>query len=77
LVDLCEQAEATEYVSGPAAKAYIDEKLFFDAGIKLSYMDYSGYPEYEQLFPSFEHSVSIIDLILNTGPNALSYMRSF
>lgn len=77
LVDLCKQADATEYVSGPAAKAYIDEQLFRDAGIKLSYMDYAGYPEYEQLFPPFEHGVSIIDLIFNTGPNAPKYMRSF
>ena len=77
LVDLCEQTGATEYVSGPAAKAYLEEKLFSEAGIELSYMDYSGYPEYEQLFPPFEHSVSIIDLIFNTGPNASSYMRTF
>jgi hypothetical protein len=28
LVDLCKQANAMEYISQPAAKAYINEKLF-------------------------------------------------
>jgi hypothetical protein len=40
-------------------------------------MDYSGYPEYPQLYPPFVHEVSIIDLIFNTGPNASKYMKSF
>jgi hypothetical protein len=77
LVDFCKQVGATEYISGPAAKAYVDEELFKNEGITLRYMDYSGYPEYPQLFPPFEHSVSIIDLIFNEGPNAPRYMRSF
>jgi hypothetical protein len=77
LVDLCKQAEATEYISGPSAKGYLDEELFSSEGIKVEYMDYSGYPEYNQLYPPFEHAVSIIDLILNEGPNGPKYMKSF
>ena len=77
LVSLCTQAGATEYISGPAAKDYIETKLFTDANIELSYADYSGYPEYNQLFPPFEHAVSVIDLILNEGPDAAKYMKSF
>ena len=37
--------------------------------------DYQGYPEYPQLFPFFEHAVSILDLIFNTGPDATRYMK--
>jgi hypothetical protein len=77
LVDLCKQVGATEYISGPAAKAYIDEELFRSESIELSYIDYSGYPEYQQLFPPFEHGVSIIDLIFNEGENARKYLKSF
>lgn len=76
LIDICHQAHADEYISGPAAKDYLDEELFKQARIKLTYMNYSGYLEYSQLFPPFEHSVSIIDLILNEGPNARIYMKS-
>jgi len=76
LVDLCRQASASEYVSGPAAKTYLHENLFADAGIELRYIDYSGYPEYRQLHPPFEHGVSILDLIFNEGPNAARYLKS-
>ena len=77
LLDLCIQAGATEYLSGPAAKAYLDEKLFAEKGISVRYMDYSGYPEYKQLFPPFVHEVSIMDLLFNEGPDATTYMKSF
>jgi hypothetical protein len=74
LVALCRQAGATEYLSGPAAREYIDPQLFEDAGIALTYMDYNGYPEYEQLYPPFDHHVSVIDLLVHTGPEALAHM---
>ena len=77
LVELCKQAGATEYISGPAAKDYIDNNLFEEEGISLHFMDYSGYPEYNQLYPPFDHAVSIIDLIFNEGPDAQKYMKSF
>ena len=75
LVDLVLQAGGTEYISGPAAKVYLEEQLFTDAGIKVSWMDYSGYPEYTQLYPPFEHGVTVLDLIFNEGPEALSKMK--
>jgi len=75
LVSLCKQAGAGEYVSGPAARDYLDEEMFRAEGVRLRYMDYSGYPEYGQLFPPFEPRVSVIDLILNEGPDAAKYMK--
>lgn len=75
LVDLVLKAGGTEYLSGPAAKNYINEDLFEKAGIKLSWMDYSGYREYPQLYPPFEHGVSVLDLIFNTGKDAINYIR--
>lgn len=75
LVELCRQAGATEYLSGPAAKDYLDESLFAAVGIGVQWMDYSGYPEYPQLYPPFEHAVSIVDLLFNMGPEAAKYMR--
>lgn len=75
LVDLCRQAGADEYLSGPSAKGYINEKLFLDSNVRFRYVDYSGYPEYQQLYPPFEHSVSILDLIFNEGSDASNYIR--
>jgi hypothetical protein len=77
LVSICKQAGATTYISGPAARDYIDQTLFNDASISLEYIDYSSYPAYKQLFPPFEHGVSIIDLVFNEGPDAPKYMKSF
>jgi hypothetical protein len=77
LVELCRQAGATDYISGPAARAYIEPELFEAANIRLHYMEYSDYPEYPQLYPPFEHAVSVLDLIFCTGPDARRYMKSF
>jgi hypothetical protein len=76
LVHLCRQAGATDYLSGPAASGYIDEAQFQDAGIALRWMDYSNYPEYPQSYPPFDHAVSVVDLILNTGPAARTFMKN-
>ena len=77
LVDICRQAGADIYLTGPSARNYLQEDLFREAGIQVTYMDYSGYPEYPQLFPPFIHEVSVIDLLFNTGPDAPRYMKSF
>jgi hypothetical protein len=77
LVAWCKQLGATQYFSGPAAKSYMDESLFAKENIAVRYVDYSGYPEYRQLHPPFQHAVTIIDLIFNEGPDATRYMKSF
>jgi hypothetical protein len=77
VVDLCQQMHATHIINGPSAKNHMNEELFLSAGIQVEYMDFSGYPEYDQLYPPFEHSVSVIDLLFNEGKNAPKYMKSF
>ncbi len=75
LVELCKQAGAKEYVSGPAAKKYIDENAFLEKGIKLTWFDYEGYLEHPQLWGTFNHYVSILDLLFNCGPESYLYMK--
>jgi hypothetical protein len=77
LVDLCQRAGATRYLSGPAARDYIEPQLFARAGIELGFFDYSGYPEYPQRFGNFEHGVTVLDLIFNVGPQAPRFMKTF
>ena len=67
LVNICLAIDATDYYSGPAAKNYMTEKYFEENQINVHYFNYSGYQEYEQFYPPFEHGVSILDLIFNTG----------
>jgi hypothetical protein len=77
IIQICKQCGAGEYLTGPAAKAYLDPGKLLNNDIKVVYMDYSGYPEYRQLFGTFHHYVSIIDLIFNEGPDAQLFMKSF
>jgi len=75
LADLCVQAKADVYVSGPAARDYLDERVFKDRGIDVEWFSYEGYPPYPQLWGDFQHGVTILDLIANCGPAAPRYMR--
>lgn len=75
LVSLCKQVGGTRYLSGPSAKDYIDLNLFEAEGISVQYADYSGYLEYSQPYPPFEHGVSILDLLFSVGPDCLQYMK--
>ena len=76
VLDICRQAGASEYLSGPSARAYLDESLFEEAGIDVVWMEYDGYPEYDQLHPPFEHHVTALDLIFHTGTKAPDHMLS-
>ena len=76
LIDLCVKCGATEYLSGPSARGYLDERAFANAGITVQFAEYGGYPEYPQPHPPFEHGVSVLDLLFCTGPRALDYMKS-
>ena len=76
LINICKQSNSNIYLSGPSAKNYIDEALFTKNNINLEWFDYIGYKEYEQLYPPFEHGVSILDLIFNTGEDAYKYLKN-
>jgi hypothetical protein len=77
LVEICRALGATVYLSGPSGRNYIESEAskFVEAGIRQEYMRYD-YPEYRQLHGPFVHSVSVIDLLFNTGPDARRYMES-
>ncbi len=75
LVSVCDQAGATVYVSGPSAKSYLVEERFQEKGVVVEWFDYSHYPEYPQLWGSFVHEVTIMDLLFNCGYEAPRYRR--
>jgi hypothetical protein len=77
LLDLTLAPGGDEYVSGPAAREYLDVDAFRAAGVTVTWMDYSGYPEYPQGDGPFEHGVSIVDLLFHVGAAAPAYMKTF
>lgn len=75
LLAISQAAGADRYLSGPSARAYFDEALFDGADIATEWMSYEGYPEYNQLYGAFEHGVSVLDLLFNTGADAARYLE--
>jgi hypothetical protein len=73
LINILTSVGATHYISGPAAKSYLDESKFQQAGISVEFMAY-GYPDYEQLHPPFDPQVSVLDLLFMAGPQAPNYI---
>lgn len=74
VLDVLAKVDAEVYLSGPAARAYIEPERFADAGVQLVWKDYAGYPEYPQFHPPFAHDVTILDLLFHTGPSAPWYI---
>jgi hypothetical protein len=75
LLDVLEQVGATRYISGPAARAYIEPERFERAGIALEYACYD-YPPYPQTRPPYEAAVSIVDTLFALGPATLDNIRA-
>lgn len=75
LRDICLEAGASIYVSGPTAKSYLDETVMKAAGVEVEWFDYAGYAEYRQLWGPFVHEVSIVDLLFNHGPASAAYLK--
>jgi hypothetical protein len=76
LLQMCERLGANTYVSGPTAKDYLQTQRFHAAGIEVEWADYSGYPEYRQPYPPFDHYVSIVDLLLSEGRASASFLKN-
>ena len=66
---------ANRYLSGPSAQVYLDESIFKAAGVEVEWMEYRNYNTYPQLHGEFVHAVSTLDVLFNTGPDALRYVR--
>ena len=75
LLAIIQELGGATYLSGPAAQSYLDTALFEAAGVEVEWVDYSGYPEYQQLYGPFEPAVSIVDVLMNEGPEAMHSMK--
>ena len=71
LIGICKSIGADEYLTGPAAKSYIDAD-FEKSGIALSWMKYGPFETYPQIGPEFVNEVSIVDTIVMLGEDALN-----
>jgi hypothetical protein len=73
LLNLCRHFGATRYLSGDAARDYLDVARFSAAGIEVHWHNYA-HPRYDQLHGTFVSHLSVLALILNMGPDSLEVL---
>ena len=75
LSDLCSRVGATEYISPPGSKVYLDVSEAFERQqTQIRYFDYK-HPQYPQMFDDFVPYMSIIDVLFNCGPESLTIIK--
>lgn len=73
LLSLCLHLGANRYLSGDAAKTYLDVNLFVRNGIEVKWQNYE-HPVYPQQHGEFVPYLSAIDLLLNCGDESKSVL---
>jgi len=76
LLEICKKLGATDYLSGPTAKVYLenDKSIFEKEKIKISYHDYK-HPIYKQRGKTFIEKLSILDLLFNEKKESVNYFK--
>jgi hypothetical protein len=75
LIDLCRALGGSTYLCGEAGPAYMDLDAFARAGLAIVSQAYQ-HPTYPQRYTPFVSHLSVVDLLLNCGPESLSILRS-
>ena len=74
LVNICRHFGATNYLSGSAARSYLDVEQFEAHGIAVDWQQFS-HPMYPQLHGEFVPYLSAIDLVLNCGAESSAVLE--
>jgi hypothetical protein len=75
LINLCLHLGATRYLSGAAARDYLDVRRFAERNLEVAWQDYA-HPIYPQQHGPFVSHLSTLDLILNCGEQSGSILLS-
>jgi len=76
LLEICKKLGATEYLSGPTAKVYLenDKSIFEEEKIKITFHEYK-HPIYKQRENTFIEKLSILDLLFNEKKESKNYFK--
>ena len=75
LAELCHHNGASEYISPPGSRVYLDDSdSFIRRNIKVKYFDYKQI-KYNQLYGGFVEKMSVIDLLLNSGSESKKTLK--
>jgi hypothetical protein len=74
LLPILKELKADTYISGVAAKNYLDVEKLKQNGIITKWFEYK-HPIYPQLGDDFIPYMTALDLLFNTGDKAIDYLR--
>ncbi len=74
LVAICQKFKATEYLTGDAARDYLEEDKFQELGVTVRWHNYD-HPVYEQGRGEFVPYLSVVDLLFRHGPRSREILR--
>ena len=74
VLDMCKALGAKSYIFGGQGEGYADKEAFRAAGIEPIFQHYR-HPIYPQLHSEFAPRMSILDLLVNCGPQSLAILR--
>jgi len=75
LLKICKELKADTYLSGELGKNYLDEDIFNEDKIKITYEKYE-HPKYFQVYNPFLSNMSIIDLLFNEGEKSSKIIKN-
>jgi hypothetical protein len=70
IVSFCKELGADQYLSGVHGRDYLDQPLFEEAGIRLSFQEFSCPPYPQHSGREFLPDLSIVDLLFSAGAEA-------
>lgn len=74
LVEICRYFGADTYLAGPGGRSYMDLSIFSENNIRVLFQDFH-HPVYPQCFGEFIPCLSVVDMLMNCGPDSLEIMR--
>jgi len=76
ILNICQELEATRYLTGIGGRSYLDEESFGESNIGIEYIDPTLPARYPQLYEAtgFAGNLSALDIILNCGNDWKKYL---
>jgi hypothetical protein len=75
ILNLCRAVGAKSYLSGVSGRDYLDLDSFRREHIDVEFQEFH-HPVYDQAYPGFEPQMSVLDALLQMGPEAASLLSN-
>jgi hypothetical protein len=76
LIEILRELGATQYLSGPSAKSYINTNEIEKLGVEVKYANYQNYRKYRQSGEEFDDQVTFLDVIAWNGLRSSIYLKN-